>query len=187
MSALDNLYKDIEGRMHRALENVQREFSEIRGGKASPTLLQHLTVDYYGAPTPLNQLAAVTAPEPRMLVIQPWDEKAIVDIERAITQAGLGVNPVVDGKIIRLPIPALTGERRAELVKVVNRMAEEGRVTIRGVRREANESVKKLKTNNLATEDDVKDSHDRVQKLTDKYIEKLNDLLKAKETEIQTA
>jgi ribosome recycling factor len=187
MSALDALYKEIEGKMQRALDNVQREFNEIRGGKASPTLLQHLTVDYYGAPTPLNQLAAVTAPEPRMLVIQPWDDKAVVDIERAVLQAGLGVTPLVDGKIIRLPIPPLTGERRAELVKVVNKMAEEGRVTIRGVRREANEAVKKLKNNNQATEDDVRDSQDRVQKMTDRYIEKLNELLRIKEAEIHTA
>ena len=172
--------------MKRAVANVTRELSELRGGRANPALVEHLTVDYYGAPTPLKQLAAITAPEPRLLVIQAWDGKAITDIERASQKAGLGVTPVVDGKLVRLPIPPLSGERRVELARIAHKMTEEGRVTIRTVRRDANEVCKKLKSENKATEDDLFDLQERTQQLTDKYIEQLNALLKQKEHELQS-
>ena len=178
------LYRDTEEKMKRALATVTREFGEIRGGRASPAFVEHVSVDYYGAATPLKQLAAVTAPEPNMLVIQPWDAKVVPEIEKAIQQAGLGINPVVDGKIVRLPIPPLTGERRAELTKLVHRLAEEGRVNIRTIRRDANEAVKKLKSDKSISEDDAFKAQDHVQKLTDRYIEQINALVKTKEQEL---
>jgi ribosome recycling factor len=143
-------------------------------------------VDYYGAPTPLKQLAAITAPEPRLLVIQAWDAKAVPEIEKALQKAELGLSPVVDGKLVRLPIPMLSGERRVELTKLAHKMAEESRVAIRTVRRDANETCKKLKAENQATEDDLFELQDRIQKLTDKHIEQIGGLLKQKETELQS-
>ena len=186
MLTTQTLSKDVEDKMKRSLENVKRELAEIRGGRAMPSLIEHVHVDYYGAPTPLKQLAAITAPEPRMLLVQAWDAQAVPEIEKALQKASLGVTPVVDGKVIRLPIPPLTGERRAELVKVVHKMAEEGRVTVRNVRRDANETIKKLKGENKATEDDVTELHGVTQKLTDKYIGQIDALVKTKEQELQT-
>ncbi len=184
MVALQNLYKDLEGKMTNAVESIKREFREIRGGRATPALVEHLTVDYYGAPTPLRQLAAITAPEPRLLVIQPWDAKVMPDIEKAIQKASLGLTPVAEGKILRLPIPPLTGERRNDLTKLVNKMAEEGRVSIRTLRRDANEAVKKLKNEKQVSEDEAFKAQEQVQKLTDGYIEQINTLAKAKEQEL---
>ncbi len=184
--AVEPLYKDLEDKMKKALATVTREFSELRGGRATPALVEHLTVEYYGTPTPLRQLAAITAPEPNMLVIQPWDVKAVADIEKAIQKASLGITPVVEGKVVRLPIPPLTGERRDELIKVVHRMAEEGRVNIRTLRRDANEAVKKLKTDKKISEDESFKAQEHIQKLTDKYIEQINALVKTKEQELHT-
>ena len=186
MIPIQQLYKDVEEKMKRALATVSREFAELRGGRASPAFVEHVTVEYYGAATPLKQLAAITAPEPRLLVIQPWDAKAVPDIEKAIQQAGLGITPVVDGKLIRLPIPPLTGERRVELVKLVHKVAEEGRVSIRTLRRDANETVKKLKADRQISEDESFRSQDQVQKLTDRYIEQIDGLVKTKEQELQS-
>ena len=186
MIPIQQLYKDVEEKMKRALATVSREFAELRGGRASPAFVEHVTVEYYGAATPLKQLAAITAPEPRLLVIQPWDAKAVPDIEKAIQQAGLGITPVVDGKLIRLPIPPLTGERRVELVKLVHKVAEEGRVSIRTLRRDANETVKKLKADRQISEDESFRSQDHVQKLTDRYIEQIDGLVKTKEQELQS-
>ncbi|MBI4596780.1 MAG: ribosome recycling factor [Candidatus Omnitrophica bacterium] len=180
------LFKEIEDKMKKALATLTREFSEIRGGRATPALVEHITVEYYGTPTPLKQLAAITAPEPSLLVIQPWDAKAVQDIEKAILKASLGINPVVEGKLVRLPIPPLTGERREELTKVVHRMAEEGRVNIRTIRRDANETVKKLKTDKQISEDESFKAQDHVQKLTDKYIASLDQLVKSKEQELHS-
>ena len=185
-ASLATLYKDVEDKMKRGLQTVTREFSEIRGGRATPAFIEHVTVDYYGAPTPLKQLASITAPEVHLLVIQPWDAKAVPEIEKAIQKAELGITPVVDGKIVRLPIPPLTGDRRQELVKLIHRLAEEGRVNIRTLRRDANEAVKKLKADNAATEDDVFKAQQHIQKLTDRYIEQIDALVKAKETELQS-
>jgi len=186
MIPLQNLFKDSEDKMKRAFGTVQREFTEIRGGRASPALVEHVTVEYYGVPTPLKQVAAITAPEPNMLVIQPWDTKVVQEIEQAIQKASLGLTPIVDGKLVRLPIPPLTGDRRDELTKLVHKMAEEGRVSIRTIRRDANEAVKKLKTDKQISEDDAFKGQEYIQKLTDRYIEQVNALVKTKEQELHS-
>ncbi len=178
------VFKDGEEKMKRTVVSVVRQLSELRGGRASPSLIEHVMVDYYGALTPLKQLAAITAPEPRLLVIQPWDAKAAPEIEKAIQKAGLGLTPVVDGKIVRLPIPPLTGERRVELTRVAHKLAEEGRVAVRNVRRDANEVVKKLKAEKQMSEDEAFKSQDQIQRLTDRYIEEINKVLAAKEQEL---
>ena len=179
-------FKETEDKMKRAAATVTREFGELRGGRANPALVEHVTVEYYGANTALKQLAAVTAPEPRLLVIQPWDASLVQAIEKAILKAGLGLTPQVDGKILRLPVPALSGERRTELTKVAHKMAEEGRVHIRNARRDANESAKQLKTQKQASEDEAFKAQDQIQKLTDRYIGQIDALLKAKEQELQS-
>ena len=184
--SIPNLYKDAEDKMKRAVATVTREFAEVRGGRATPALVEHVTVDYYGAATPLKQLAAITAPEPGLLVIQPWDAKATQEIEKAIQKASLGLTPIVDGKLVRLPIPTLTGERREELTKVIHKMAEEGRVNIRTLRRDANETAKKLKTDKSISEDESFKAQEHIQQLTDKYIEEINRLVKAKEQELHS-
>lgn len=186
MVPIQNLYKDVEDKMKKAAAAIMREFSEIRGGRATPAFVEHITVDYYGAATPLKQLAAVTAPEANLLLIQPWDAKVVPEIEKAIQQAGLGINPVVDGKLVRLPIPPLSGERRSELTKLVHKLAEEGRVNIRTLRRDANEAVKKLKADKQITEDEAFKGQDQVQKLTDKYIAQIDSLAKSKEQELHS-
>ena len=186
MTPIQQLYKDLEEKMKRALATVTREFAELRGGRASPAFVEHVTVEYYGAATPLKQLAAITAPEPRLLVIQPWDAKVVPDIEKAIQQAGLGITPVVDGRLIRLPIPPLTGERRTELTKLVHKVAEEGRVSIRTLRRDANETVKRFKTEKQISEDESFKSQEQVQKLTDRYVGQIDGLVKQKEQELQS-
>jgi ribosome recycling factor len=179
-------FKDHEEKMKRATAAVTRGFNELRGGRASPALVEHVTVDYYGAPTPLKQLAAITAPEPRLIVIQPWDAKLVPEIEKAIQKADVGISPVVDGKLVRLPIPPLTGDRRDELVKLAHKIAEEGRISIRNARRDANEVLKDLKTKKQLGEDEHFNAHDQIQKLTDRYIEQINTLLKTKEQEIHS-
>ena len=186
MIQLPNVYKDLEEKMKKAAVTVTREFNEIRGGRATPAFVEHVTVDYYGAATPLKQVAAVTAPEPNLLVIQPWDSKVVPEIEKAIQQAGLGINPVVEGKIIRLPIPPLSGERRTELTKLVHKLAEEGRVNIRTLRRDANEHIKKFKTEKQITEDDAFKAQEQIQKLTDRYIGQIDSLAKSKESELHS-
>ena len=186
MIQLPNVYKDLEEKMKKALATVTREFNEIRGGRATPAFVEHVTVDYYGAATPLKQVAAVTAPEPNLLVIQPWDAKVVPEIEKAIQQAGLGINPIVEGKIVRLPIPPLSGERRSELTKLVHKLAEEGRVNIRTLRRDANESIKKFKNDKQVTEDDAFKAQDQIQKLTDRYIGQIDTLAKSKESELHS-
>ena len=186
MTPIQTLYKDLEDKMKKALATVTREFTEIRGGRATPSLVEHVTVDYYGAVTPLRQLAAITAPEPHLLVIQPWDAKVTPEIEKAIQKASLGLTPVVDGKLLRLPIPPLTGERRDELTKLIHKMAEEGRVSIRTIRRDANEAVKKLKNDKQISEDESFKSQDQVQKLTDKYVAQIDALVKSKEQELHS-
>ena len=185
--SLQNLYKEIEDKMKRSLTTVTREFTEIRGGRATPSMLDHITVDYYGTATPIKVVAAVTSPEVNMLVIQPWDAKVVPEIEKAIQKAGLGITPVVDGKIVRLPIPPLTGERREELTKFIHKLAEEGRVNIRTIRWDANESVKKLKNEKQISEDESFKAQDHVQKLTDRYIEQITALVKSKEQELHSA
>jgi len=178
------LLKESDDKMKKTLASVTRQLSEVRGGRATPSLVEHITVAYYGTPTPLKQLAAITAPEPRLLVVQPWDGGIVQDVEKAILASGLGLNPQVDGKILRLPVPPLTTERRQELTKLLHKMAEEGRVAVRDVRRHANEMVKKMKTDKQIGEDDAFKSQEAVQKLTDKSIGEIDSLLKAKEHDL---
>jgi ribosome recycling factor len=171
-------------RMEKAVSALRREFAAIRAGRATPSLLDKITVDYYGSSTPLNQLANISAPEPRLLVIQPWDKKTVAEIERAILKSDLGLTPSNDGNVIRLAVPQLTEERRRELVKVVKKKAEEARVAIRNVRRDVNEEIKKSEKNSVITEDELRKTQEDIQKMTDKYIEEAEKVLAVKEREI---
>lgn len=173
-----------EEKMKKTLESVTREFSEIRTGRASPSLVEGLHIDYYGTPTLLKQMASISVPDAHLIVIQPWDVTAIVEIEKAILKSNLGINPANDGKVIRLSLPALSKERRQELAKVIHKMTEEGRVSLRTIRREAKETVEKLEKDKVITEDDRYRGVDELQKLVDKYIAKIDELLKNKEKEI---
>ena len=180
--------KDVEAnlktRMEKAISDLQHEMAHIRTGRASLGILDHIRVDYYGTPTPLNQLANLHVPEPSLITIQPWDVSQIGPIEKAIRTSDLGLNPANDGKVIRLPIPPLTEERRKELVKRLHAAAEHHRVSLRNVRRDGNESVKKLLKDKKVTEDDDKKAHDEIQKLTDAYMQKIDQAAKTKEKEI---
>ncbi len=173
-----------EEKMKKALDSMMREFSEIRTGRASPHLVEGLHIDYYGTPTLLKQLASISAPDAHLIVIQPWDATAIVEIEKAIMKSNLGINPSNDGKLIRLAIPPLSKERRQELVKVIHKMSEEGRVSLRTIRREAKEALEKLEKDKVIPEDDKFRGIDELQKHVDKYIAKVDELLKNKEKEI---
>jgi ribosome recycling factor len=170
--------------MDAALEALRREFSSVRTGKATPALLDTIRVEAYGSQVPLNQVATVSAPEPRLLVVQPWDRSMLGPIEKAIQTSDLGFNPSNDGKIIRVPIPALTEERRKEYVRLLHKMAEEGRVSIRHARKEANDRIKADQKDNDLSEDDARRQQDEVQKLTDRYIQQLDELLRNKEAEV---
>lgn len=175
---------DTENKMRKAIEVLRRELVTIRTGRASPALVERLTIDYYGVPTPLNQLAGISAPEPRLLVIQPWDRNVLPLIEKAILKSDLGLNPTNDGRVIRLVIPQLSEERRRELVKVVHRKVEEGRVAVRNLRRDAVEEIKDFEKEKLITEDDLKRGQEQLQKLTDRYIAEAERVGHAKEQEI---
>ena len=172
--------------MDKALDSMKHDFSTIRTGKASPGLVEGIMVEYYGTQTRLKDIAAITAPEPRLLVIQPWDQNAVKAIEKAIRGSSLGISPVSDGRVIRLPIPELSEERRKDLTKVVRKRAEEARVEIRNVRRDANDVIKKAQKNSEITEDDQKKRTDEIQKKTDKMIEAVNKTLEEKEAELMT-
>lgn len=181
---LDTILNDMEARMKKVIEAQKREYSTLRAGRANPALLEQIKVDYYGVPTPINQLANVSAPEPRLLVIQPWDRSVISAVEKAILKSDLGLTPTNDGNVIRIAIPQLTQERRNELVKMVKKKAEEFRVIIRNLRREANDEIKKLEKEGSLTEDEARKGMEQVQKLTDKYIEQVDKILENKEAEI---
>ncbi|GAB4253211.1 MULTISPECIES: ribosome-recycling factor [Deferrisoma] len=170
--------------MEKAVDALQRHFARVRTGRASLSLLDGIRVEYYGTPTPLNQVASLSIPEPRLIAIQPWDKSLIPAIEKAILQSELDLNPTNDGNIVRVPIPKLTEERRKELVKVVRGMAEEGRVAVRNARREANAELDRLQKEKLISEDDARRGKDEIQKLTDQYVAKVDELLKKKEAEI---
>jgi len=182
--ATREILHNTEEKMKKALDSMMREFSEIRTGRASPGLVEGLHIDYYGTPTLLKQLASISAPDAHLIVIQPWDVTAIVEIEKAIMKSNLGINPSNDGKLIRLSIPPLSKERRQELVKVVHKMSEEGRVSLRTIRREAKEALEKLEKDKVIPEDDKFRGIDELQKLVDKYIAKVDELLKSKEKEV---
>jgi len=176
--------KKINERMNGAIDSLRKEFSGIRTGRASLGLLDGMAIDYYGTMTPIQQLANLSVPEPRQIVIQPWEQKIIPDIEKTIMKSDLGLTPMNDGKVIRINIPTLTEERRKQLVKVVKKRAEEGKVAIRNIRRDANEDLKKLEKDKHLSEDDAKKEHDEIQKLTDAFIRKIDEVLEHKEKEI---
>lgn len=182
------MIKDIEKGMQEKMEKtiivLKNELASIRAGRANPTLLDRIQVEYYGSMMPLNQLGNVSAPEPRVLMISPWDAKSIPLIEKAIQKSDLGMNPTSDGKVIRLVVPQLTEERRKDLVKKVKKDGEESKVAIRNIRRDANEHLKKLKKDNEITEDELKKSEEDTQKTTDKYIKEVDKQIEAKEKEI---
>lgn len=171
-------------RMAGAIDSLKKEFASIRTGRASLALLDGIMVNYYGSLTPLQQLASLSIPESRQIAIQPWDPKIIPDIEKSIMKSDLGITPVNDGRIIRIHIPPLTEERRKQLVKVVKKKAEEAKVAVRNVRRDTNEEIKKLEKEKHLSEDEVKRFHDEIQKLTDSYIAKVEEILNHKEKEI---
>jgi ribosome recycling factor len=183
---MQTVLKDVDTRMNAALEALGREFASVRTGRASASLLDPIRVDYYGNPTPISQMASVSTPDARTLVIQPWEAGQIGVIEKAIQKSDLGLTPVNDGKLIRLTMPTPTEERRKQLVKTIAKMAEDARVAVRNVRREANEKVKAAAKDKKTSEDEERRAHDQVQKTTDRFIAKVDELLKKKEQEILT-
>ncbi|MCR5053584.1 MAG: ribosome recycling factor [Lachnospiraceae bacterium] len=174
-----------EDKMQKTLSNLQSEYQSIRAGRANPHVLDKITVDYYGSPTPLQQVANVTVPEPRMIQIQPWEASLVKEIEKAILSSDVGINPTNDGKVIRLVFPELTEERRKDLAKDVKKKGENAKVALRNIRRDANESFKKLKGTEVS-EDEIKDLEDEAQKLTDKYVKKVDEAIENKSKEIMT-
>jgi len=180
----DQIFASMKDETAKAISGLEKSLSKVRTGRASLALLDGIKVEYYGAPTPLNQMASLSIPESRLIVISPWDTGVINSIERAIQKADLGLNPSNDGKVIRLSIPPLTEQRRKELVKQVKKMGEECKIKERNARREANERLKALKTDNKMSEDELRSAQEEVQKLTDKQIEKIDGIIAAKEKEI---
>jgi ribosome recycling factor len=178
------ILKNFKDDMEKTISALDKSFTRVRTGRASVTLLDGIKVDYYGTPTPIAQVATLSVPESRLIVIAPWDATALGSIEKAIQKSDLGLTPSTDGKVIRISIPQLTEERRKELVKVVKKMAEEGKVKLRNARRDANEELKDLKKNNKMTEDELFSTQEEVQKLLDRHIEKTDKVLAAKEKEI---
>jgi ribosome recycling factor len=184
MTAIEDFVSEANRKMDKSVDAAAHEFNTVRTGRASAALLDRVQIDYYGTMTPLQQLATINVPEPRMLTIQPYDPGSIKAIERAIQESDLGLTPSNDGKIIRLPIPQLTEERRKELVKVVRGLAEEGRVAVRNIRRDAMHHLKELVRNGDVGDDEERRAEERVQKLTDEHVTRIDELLKRKEAEI---
>ncbi len=184
MPVLDSVYRDAENRMTKSVAAFKMEMARIRTGRATPALLEGIKVEYYGNPVLINQIASVMAPEPRLLIVQPWDKSVIKEIEKAIRSSELGLNPQNDGNVIRIPIPPLSEERRHDLIKLVKKLAEEARIAIRNIRRDAMEKIKSLEKKKEISEDDKKKAEEKVQDITDKYIKEINDLLERKEKEI---
>lgn len=178
------IYKETEDKMKKTVSVYREELQSIRAGRANPQLLDKISVDYYGQLTPLKQVASISAPEPRLLAIQPWDPSLIPVIEKEILKSDLGINPSNDGKIIRLAIPQLTEERRLELTKLVRKNAESSKVAIRNIRRDSIDQVKKMEKNKELTEDEKKSAEDKIQKITDKYIESIDSVTSNKEEEL---
>ncbi len=179
---ISDLLTEAEHRMEMAVDHVASEFATVRTGRANPQLLHRINVDYYGSPTPLQQLASIAVPEPRLLVVQPFDPQTVSDIERAIQQADLGLNPSNDGSVVRIAFPPLTEERRKELIKLVRHMAEEGRVSVRNVRRHSKSEMEAL--HGEISDDDIHRGEDELQKLTDRFVERIDELLGNKEEEL---
>ena len=181
---IDDVLADAKDRMGKAIEALRKELATIRTGRAHPGLIEHLRVDYYGAPTPLNQIATIGVPEPRLLTIQPWDRQGLGAIEKAIHKSDLGLNPINDGNIIRLVIPQLTEERRKELVKVVHKKVEEGRVAVRNVRRDCHDELRRLQKEKAISEDSQYRGQEDLQKLTDEFIQEIERVGEEKEAEL---
>lgn len=181
---IDDLMDELRGRMTKSVDALQEELLGIRTGRASPALVERLQVEYYGTLTPLNQMASIAVPEPRLLVIRPWDPSALNDIERTIQKSDLGLTPMNDGKLIRLSIPRLTEERRRELVKLVSRRVEEGRVAIRNLRRDALKDLQEFEKEKMISEDEFFHAKDQVQELTDQFIARIDEIGKRKEEEV---
>lgn len=179
-----DVIKDARPRMEAAVEDAKRKLGTVRTGRAAVSLLDNVMVEYYGTPTPLNQMASVHVPEPQMLTVQPWDQTQLGAIEKAIRAADLGLNPSNDGKLVRIPIPPLTEERRRQLAKQVHEIAEEHRTAIRNIRRDANDRLKKMLKDKAISEDNERDGLDEIQKMTNNYITKIDELMKTKENEI---
>lgn len=179
-----DLEKNMQDKMDKTVGVLKHELSTLKAGRANPTILDRVVVEYYGTATPLNQLANIAAPEPRVLTISPWDTKSIPAIEKAILKSDLGINPSNDGKMIRLVVPQLTEERRKDLGKVVKKLGEDAKVAVRNIRRDANDGLKKLKKDNEITEDVFKKSEEDTQKVTDKYIKEIDKAVELKEKEI---
>lgn len=181
---LEKLYSECRNKMNRAVEVLAAEFARIRTARANPAILDGVKVDYYGTPTPLRQVANISAPEPRQLVVQPWDRTLLAEIEKAILKAELGLTPKVEANLVRIPIPPLTEERRRELAKLCSKLTEDARVAVRNVRRDFIEEIKKLEKEKKISEDDAKVAQKKIQEITDEFIKKLDDLLAKKQGEI---
>jgi ribosome recycling factor len=179
---INELLTEADQKMAQAVDHVGSEFATVRSGRANPQLLQRISVDYYGSPTPLQQLASIAVPEPRLLVVQPFDKGSVSNIERAIQNSNLGLNPSNDGSVIRIAFPPLTEERRKELIKVVHRMAEDGRVSVRNIRRHAKSEMEAL--HGEISDDDIRRGEDELQQLTDRFVERIDELLGNKEEEL---
>lgn len=179
-------YTNIEERMKKTINVYEENLSEIRAGRANPAILNKITVNYYGTPTPINQMAGISVPEARLIVIQPWDMSVLKEIERAILASDIGITPNNDGKVIRLNFPELNEERRKELVKDIRKMSEEAKVAVRSVRRDGIDEFKKMQKDSAITEDELKQAEDQIQKLTDKYVEQIDKVTENKEKEIMT-
>ncbi|HKZ46443.1 MAG TPA: ribosome recycling factor [Thermodesulfobacteriota bacterium] len=180
----DTIFKEMKDKMDKAIDVFHRELAKLRTGRASLSIFEGVRVDYYGTPTPINQLATMSVPESRLITIQPWDASVLADIEKAIMNSDLGFTPTNDGKLIRISIPQLTEERRKDIVKVAKKVAEECKIAIRNNRRDANESIKKVEKDKAISQDDLKKAQTQIQEITDKYIAKIDDILKHKEKEI---
>lgn len=181
---IDDVQKDAEERMKKALEALKRDLHTIRTGRATPSLVEGVRIEYYGAPTPLNQLATVTAPEPRLLMITPYDKSSLGSIEKALQKSEMGFNPANDGRVIRIPIPPLTEDRRRDMVKLVKQHVEEGRVSIRNVRRDAMHSLKELHDEKMISEDEQKRGAEKIEELVQRYIKEADHIGQGKETEV---
>ncbi len=179
-----DVIRETETKMKKTMESVAREFAEVRTGRAHPGLIEGMHVDYYGTPTMIKQIANITVPDAQLIIIQPWDVSAIVEIEKTISKSNLGVMPSNDGKMIRISIPPLSKERRQEMAKMVKDMAENGRVSLRTIRREANDKIKKLHTDGLASEDDNFKGQEEIQKLTDRFIKEVDKISELKNKEL---
>lgn len=181
---LENVYKTIKEKMQKTTELLSLELSKIRTARANPAILDEVKVNYYGSVVPLKQVASITTPEPRMLVVQPWDRNAMTEIEKAIQKAEIGLNPIIEATLIRLPIPALTEERRKELAKLCHKLCEDTKVAVRNIRREGNDQIKKLEKDKKITEDDSEKGNKKIQDFTDEFIKSIDGLFAKKEKEI---